>query len=64
RHPDFKRVAQVMKGNVIFDGRNIYRRETMQRLGFVYYSVGREPVLHGTGTNRAGADRPAARSGA
>jgi UDPglucose 6-dehydrogenase len=62
RHPDFNRLAQAMKGNVIFDGRNIYRREMMHRLGFVYYSVGREPVHHGT--DRGGINRPAARSGA
>jgi UDPglucose 6-dehydrogenase len=62
RHPDFNRVAQAMKGNVIFDGRNIYRRETMRRQGFVYYSVGREPVHQGT--NRSGTRRPTARSGA
>jgi UDPglucose 6-dehydrogenase len=62
RHPDFNRMARAMKGNVIFDGRNIYRPETMQRLGFVYYSVGREPVHHGT--DRGGVKRPAARQGA
>ncbi|MHC4763885.1 MAG: UDP-glucose dehydrogenase family protein [Planctomycetota bacterium] len=62
RHPDFKRMAQRMKGNVIFDGRNIYRRETMNRLGFVYYSVGREAVRHGT--DRDESRQPAAHQGA
>jgi UDPglucose 6-dehydrogenase len=62
RHPDFERIAQAMKGNVIFDGRNIYRRDAMRQLGFVYYSVGREPVHEGT--NRGGAKQPAARQGA
>jgi UDPglucose 6-dehydrogenase len=62
RHPDFNRLAQAMKGNVIFDGRNIYRRETMRRQGFVYYSVGREPVHHGT--DRGETRRPTAQQGA
>jgi hypothetical protein len=29
---------------VVFDGRNIYDREEMARMGFRYYSVGRPPV--------------------
>jgi len=33
-----------MRTPVIFDGRNIYRRETMQRAGFTYYSVGSNPI--------------------
>ncbi|MHC4415156.1 MAG: UDP-glucose dehydrogenase family protein [Planctomycetota bacterium] len=45
RHPDFDRMAQAMRGKVIFDGRNIFRKDLMERLGFAYYSVGREPVL-------------------
>ncbi len=52
RQPDFSRMAAVMRGKVIFDGRNLYKRETMQKQGFSYYSVGRDPVLEGTGTDR------------
>ncbi len=44
RHPDFERVASALRQKVIFDGRNIFRCELMRELGFVYYSVGREPV--------------------
>ena len=44
RQPDFKRMLAALNEPVIFDGRNIYRREQMERLGFVYYSVGREPI--------------------
>ncbi len=44
RQPDFERMARAMKQPVIFDGRNIYRRETMKRAGFAYYSVGRDPL--------------------
>ncbi len=45
RQPDFARVAAAMRDRVIFDGRNIYRREQMRQLGFVYHSVGRDPVV-------------------
>ena len=44
RQPDFSRMARAMRTPVIFDGRNIYRRATMQRAGFTYYSVGRGPI--------------------
>jgi UDPglucose 6-dehydrogenase len=42
--PDFERLAGLMKGRVIFDGRNLYRRQHMGELGFWYYSVGRGVV--------------------
>ena len=57
RQPDFGRIGAAMKGKVIFDGRNIFRTKLMAGLGFTYYSVGREPVTQGSGT-----DRPAGRS--
>jgi UDPglucose 6-dehydrogenase len=44
RQPDFEQIARRLKENVIFDGRNIYRRKLMEDLGFSYYSVGRPPV--------------------
>jgi UDPglucose 6-dehydrogenase len=40
RNPDFERMKELMVGRVIFDGRNIYRFETMRREGFVYFGVG------------------------
>jgi UDPglucose 6-dehydrogenase len=45
RHPDFGQMGKRLKGKVVFDGRNIYRRITMQEMGFAYYSVGRPPVI-------------------
>ncbi len=56
RHPDFDRVAAALRAKVIFDGRNIYRPSLMQKLGFIYYSVGREPVggRQGRGVRRQG----------
>jgi len=44
KHPDFDEVRQRLRQPVIFDGRNLYRPEAMVEQGFVYYSVGRQPV--------------------
>jgi UDPglucose 6-dehydrogenase len=41
RNPDFERMKRTMKSPVIFDGRNQYNREELERTGFVYYCVGR-----------------------
>jgi len=41
REPDFPKMRKLMKSPVIFDGRNIYSRETMKTNGFTYYSIGR-----------------------
>jgi UDPglucose 6-dehydrogenase len=44
KSPDFGRLASTMRGKVIFDGRNLYRRGQIGEKGFWYYSVGRAPV--------------------
>jgi UDPglucose 6-dehydrogenase len=41
REPDFKRMRQLLKSPVVFDGRNIYSPEQMRALGFTYVSIGR-----------------------
>jgi UDPglucose 6-dehydrogenase len=41
REPDFKRIKQLLKTPVVFDGRNIYSSEHMRALGFTYVSIGR-----------------------
>ena len=41
RRPNFERVKTAMKQAVIFDGRNLYETELMERLGFIYQGVGR-----------------------
>lgn len=41
KQPDFDRVKELLKGAVVFDGRNQYVPADMRRRGFVYYSVGR-----------------------
>lgn len=44
RSPDFDEIARRLPSKLIFDGRNLYRRQAMEERGFSYYSVGREPV--------------------
>ncbi len=44
RNPDFNKMKDLMKQPVIFDGRNIYEPEKMEKLGFDYFSIGRKPV--------------------
>jgi len=41
REPDFSRMRELMRGPVVFDGRNIYSPEHMRALGFTYVSIGR-----------------------
>lgn len=40
RSPSWNVVKKVMKGNVIVDGRNIYSREELEEMGFVYTTIG------------------------
>ena len=40
RRPDFEAVKAALKTPVIFDGRNIYSRSTLEKLGFEYFCVG------------------------
>jgi UDPglucose 6-dehydrogenase len=44
QRPEFKEIFRRMKSPVIFDGRNLYEPWAMEKLGFVYHSVGRAPV--------------------
>ena len=41
RRPDFKRIKELLKTPVVFDGRNIYDPRDLRKLGFKYYSIGR-----------------------
>jgi len=40
--PDFGRMAGLMNGKVIIDGRNIYDPEELREKGFVYFGIGRK----------------------
>ncbi|OGL44931.1 MAG: UDP-glucose 6-dehydrogenase [Candidatus Schekmanbacteria bacterium RBG_16_38_11] len=39
---NLEKIKQVMKKPIIFDGRNIYQPERKKKLGFEYYSIGRQ----------------------
>jgi UDPglucose 6-dehydrogenase len=41
RRPDFTRIKELLKQPVIFDGRNLYDPADLRKLGFRYYSIGR-----------------------
>ncbi len=40
RNPDYEELASVMRGKVVFDGRNIFSKRRLRELGFSYYGVG------------------------
>jgi len=44
RTPDFNKIKELLKQPVIFDGRNLYDVEDMQKEGFYYSSIGRKNV--------------------
>jgi UDPglucose 6-dehydrogenase len=41
REPDFGKMRKLMRTPVIFDGRNVYSKDTMRTHGFTYFSIGR-----------------------
>jgi UDPglucose 6-dehydrogenase len=41
RQLDLVALAKELKARVLFDGRNIYEPETVKKLGFTYYGIGR-----------------------
>ena len=40
RMPSWNVIQKVMRGNVIVDGRNIYDRNELEGLGFIYTRIG------------------------
>lgn len=44
RTPDFKKVKQLLKNPLIFDGRNLYDLDAVKKAGFYYASIGRKTV--------------------
>jgi len=40
--PDFKRLGNEMRQKILFDGRNIWPRETALEHGFTYHAIGRQ----------------------
>jgi UDPglucose 6-dehydrogenase len=41
RTPNFTKIKELVKSPVIFDGRNLYDIEEVEKEGFTYYSIGR-----------------------
>jgi UDPglucose 6-dehydrogenase len=41
RNPNFTMMKELMKGNVVFDGRNLFDIQEMKEEGFEYFSIGR-----------------------
>ena len=41
RRPNFDRLKQLLRGAVVFDGRNIWDPAELAALGFTYYGIGR-----------------------
>jgi len=41
RSPDFARVRELLREPVIFDGRNIFDPDTLEKAGLIYYGIGR-----------------------
>jgi UDPglucose 6-dehydrogenase len=39
--PDYKKMADLMKSKVVFDGRNIYDPSELRKQGFAYFGIGR-----------------------
>ncbi|KAA9332254.1 UDP-glucose/GDP-mannose dehydrogenase family protein [Hymenobacter busanensis] len=46
RSPNFDDIAARMKGRVIFDGRNIYDAQEMEKTGFAYHCIGIRTTHH------------------
>jgi len=44
RKPDFAAMKKLMKQPIIFDGRNLFELEDMDKSGFEYYSIGRRAI--------------------
>ena len=40
RRPDFDRIKSMLARPVVFDGRNIYSRKVLEKMGFIYYGIG------------------------
>jgi UDPglucose 6-dehydrogenase len=45
RTPDFERMANEINCKVIFDGRNLFSKESLMKNGFDYISIGREKLI-------------------
>ena len=40
RSPDFDKIKDRVKNNIIFDGRNQYHKDMLRAIEFEYYAIG------------------------
>ena len=45
RSPDFYEISERIKNKIIFDGRNQYNIENLERMGFEYYQIGNRQLI-------------------
>lgn len=43
-NPDFRLMKRLMKGHIVFDGRNQYEPSRMKKEGFKYFTIGRDLI--------------------
>jgi UDPglucose 6-dehydrogenase len=48
RTPDFEKIGSLLNQKTIFDGRNLFDLEAMEKTGFHYVSIGRRTILPNT----------------
>lgn len=44
RTPDFEKISEILNNKVVFDGRNLFDTELMEKHGYYYFSIGRKTV--------------------
>jgi len=44
KQADFTTIKNTLNNPIIVDGRNVYNPEEMKKMGFKYYSIGRNPI--------------------
>jgi UDPglucose 6-dehydrogenase len=45
RVPNWEKVGKALSNKVVFDGRNLYRREVLSEVGFDYYGIGQGETI-------------------
>jgi len=53
RSPDFDEIASRLNNKIIFDGRNQYSDELLEKLGFEYYRIGKHSIIEGNGESQS-----------
>jgi UDPglucose 6-dehydrogenase len=44
RTPEFEKIDSLLESKLIFDGRNLFGLDQMEKLGYTYYSIGRKTI--------------------